>query len=131
MSYFPTEKVNSTLFFCAQRGNIMAKLIVGVNDLATVNPELAKEWDYEKNEKKPQDYTAGSGIKVWWLCEKGHSWQVAIYSRVSGRGCPICSNKQVCKGINDLATLKPNLAKEWNYDKNDTLTPSDVTISAI
>lgn len=29
----------------------MAKLQVGINDLATVNPELAKEWDYEKNGK--------------------------------------------------------------------------------
>lgn len=27
----------------------MAKLQVGINDLATVNPELANEWNYEKN----------------------------------------------------------------------------------
>ena len=33
-------------------------------------PNLAKEWDHEKNEKKPEDYTAGSGKKIWWICSK-------------------------------------------------------------
>lgn len=34
----------------------MSKLQVGINDLATVNPELAKDWDYEKNgDLKPTD----------------------------------------------------------------------------
>lgn len=43
----------------------MSKLIVGVNDLATTNPELAKEWNYAKNEGlKPTEISAGSGLKL-------------------------------------------------------------------
>ncbi|MBR4314593.1 MAG: zinc-ribbon domain-containing protein, partial [Lachnospiraceae bacterium] len=104
----------------------MAKLIIGVNDLATVNPELAKEWNYEKNEKTPQDYTSGSGVKVWWKCEKGHEWQAIICSRNYGHGCPYCSNRLVKQGFNDLVTTHPKLAKEWNYDKNID-SPQDYT----
>lgn len=38
----------------------MAKLINEVNDLATVNPELAKEWHFTKNGNlRPSDVTAG------------------------------------------------------------------------
>ena len=102
----------------------MAKLIVGVNDLATVNPELAKEWDYEKNEKTPQDYTSGSGQKVWWKCSKGHEWQSIIDSRVRNNlGCPICSNKQVLKGYNDFGTNYPALLLEWDFEKNIDISP--------
>ena len=40
----------------------MAKLIRGVNDLATTHPKLAVEWHPTKNgELKPSDVSAGSG----------------------------------------------------------------------
>ena len=104
----------------------MTKLIVGVNDLATVNPELAKEWNYEKNEKNPQDYTASSGFKVWWLCNQGHEYQSVIYNRTHlKRGCPYCAGQKAIIGINDFATLQPQLTLEWNYVKN-SLSPQMV-----
>jgi hypothetical protein len=65
--------------------------------------------------------------KVWWKCSKGHEWQAIIKDRNSGKGCPYCSGKKVLKGYNDLQSVNPILAKEWNYDKNDGLTPADVT----
>ena len=62
-----------------------------MSDLATLNPQLANEWDYEKNgELKPEDFTCGSDKKVWWKCEKGHEWQATINNRNNGTGCPIC-----------------------------------------
>ena len=73
----------------------MAKLNVGINDLATLYPQIAVEWDYESNgTKNPKMYTAGSGQKVWWKCKYGHAWEAAIYSRTAGRGCPICNKSQ-------------------------------------
>ena len=43
------------------------KVLKGYNDLATTNPTLAKEWNYEKNgDLKPEHFMAGSGKKVWW-----------------------------------------------------------------
>ena len=100
--------------------------INGENDLATINPELAKEWNYEKNGNlKPNEFAANSGKKVWWKCSKGHEWQSTIASRNNGCGCPICSNKQVLISYNDLATINPKLASEWNHEKNGELKPED------
>ena len=107
------------------------KVLKGENDLQTVNPMLAKEWNYEKNnELTPVDVMPNSSKKVWWKCSKGHEWQAALANRSSGRGCPYCSGKKVLKGYNDLQTVNPMLAKEWNYEKNDGLTPEDVTLNS-
>ena len=105
------------------------KLVVGVNDLATVHPELLNEWDYEKNDKLgiyPDKVAYGSSVKVWWKCSNGHSYQSTPNNRVNRRSCPYCSNKKILVGYNDLATLRPDLAKEWNYEKNGDLLPSCV-----
>ena len=68
--------------------------------LAEVNPELAKEWHPSKNEElTPFGVTTGSKEKIWWKCDKGvdHQWMASISSRVSGRGCPICSGRMGCQ----------------------------------
>ena len=109
--------------FCS--GNVVLK---GFNDLATVNSTLAEEWNYEKNGSlTPDMVTQRSGKKVWWKCKYGHEWEVVVAKRSEGNGCPVCSNKKVLKGYNDLLTVNPTLAEEWNYDKNGTLTPDMVT----
>ena len=107
------------------------KVIKGYNDLATINPKLASEWNYEKNDGlTPMDIMPNSNKKVWWKCKKGHEWQATIINRNKGRDCPICSNKKVVLGYNDLASINPKLANEWNYEKNDNLKPSDFTVSS-
>lgn len=59
--------------------------------LYAVNPELCKEWNYEKNrDKDPKNYKPYSNEKVWWKCSKGHEWQAQISSRHDGRGCMEC-----------------------------------------
>lgn len=46
----------------------MGRLIKGVNDLATINPELAKEWHPTKNgDLRLEDVSAWDKRKVWWL----------------------------------------------------------------
>ena len=108
--------------YCASQ-----KVTNGYNDLKTVNPTLAKEWNYEKNDNlKPELFTANSDKKVWWKCSKGHEWQATIGNRNKGTGCPYCSNRKILRGYNDLQTVNPTLAKEWNYEKNIGLTPTDV-----
>ena len=104
------------------------KVLKGFNDLLTVNPIIAKEWNYEKNNGlTPADVMPNSNKKVWWKCEKGHEWQASIADRNVGRGCPYCAGKRVLKGYNDLQTVNPALAKEWDYEKNGKLTPADIT----
>ena len=90
------------------------------------HPELAKEWHPTKNGKlTPNDVTAGSNKKVWWMDKYGHEWEAIISSRSRGRGCPYCAGRKVCKD-NCLATTHPELAKEWHPTKNAD-TPNDVT----
>ena len=80
---------------------------------------LLDEWDYEKNEMSPNEVTNGKRDKVWWLCKKGHSYNMHIYSRVlQNSGCPYCSGRYAIKGENDLATTHHHLLKEWDYSKN-------------
>jgi len=104
------------------------KRVSKANNLAFINPQLAKEWHPVKNgDLKPSDVTLGSSKKVWWKCEKGddHAWNTVVYSRVDGNGCPYCSGQKVSK-TNNLVFVNPNLAKEWHPIKNGNLKPSDV-----
>lgn len=103
-------------------------LWAGDNDLATVNPALAMQWDTEKNgDLKPTDVLAGSERYVWWKCGKGHSWRASVLSRNRGAECPVCTGKAVMPGENDLATLFPGLAAQWDTERNGSLTPDQVT----
>lgn len=98
----------------------------GALSLEEAYPELAKEWDYEQNDLLPSELTPGSRRRVWWKCIKyGHSWQKEIVERVNGKSCPICSNRKVLKGFNDLETTHPELLKNWDYEKN-TILPSEI-----
>ena len=64
----------------------MQKLIRGKNDLLSVNPKLAIEWNAEKNsELKPCDVLPGSHKKGWWKCLKGHEWEASIRDRNAGK----------------------------------------------
>lgn len=93
--------------------------VIDLSNLLKDNTFIMKYWDYKKNMNNDLDkLTIGSNKKVWWICDKGHSYDQVIRSKVKGIGCPICSNKKVLKGYNDLATTNPELLKEWNYDKN-------------
>ena len=110
----------------SKKGEIMEKEKKYLID----NPTLMAEWNWEKNNElglDPKTLTLGINIKVWWKCEKGHEWQARISHRNQGVGCPICVNKKVIQGYNDLATINPKLASEWNYEKNGDLIPEDFT----
>ena len=89
---------------------------------------LLLQWDTEKNApRKPSDVSAGSQRLAWWICEKGHSWRAQIKSRVSGCGCPVCSDRLVVAGENSLADVAPELVCQWDAEKNAPLTPQQVT----
>ena len=107
-------------------------VLSGFNDLATVNPELAAEWDNEANDElRPQHVTISSGRKVSWKCKPhGHPWVATVSARTNDRGCPVCAGQSVLSGFNDLATVNPELAAEWDNEANDELRPQHVTISS-
>ena len=61
-------------------------------NLKVLYPDIAKQWDIKKNHPlKPEDFTPGSGKKkIWWICEKQHSYDSTIKSRTRGTGCSMC-----------------------------------------
>ena len=105
------------------------KLLAGFNDLATKFPNIADEWHPVKNgQLTPSDVFSTSNRKVWWLGKCGHEWQVAISCRTkNNNGCPICSGYKIQSGINDLKTINPALAAEWDYEKNIGLSPATIS----
>lgn len=106
------------------------KVLRGFNDLKTVSPQLAAEWNQERNGSlTPEDVTRGSMRRVWWLCNRGHEWSATVCSRKRS-GCPYCSNRKVLEGFNDLATVMPGIATEWNIQRNGDLEPTDVVFGS-
>lgn len=102
-------------------------VVEGLNDLATTNPELLDSWDFERNgELKPELVVAGTLRKIHWRCLQGHHWTATGAKRVSGQGCPVCANRVLLGGFNDLESRAPEIAISWNQARNGTLTPRDV-----
>ena len=64
---------------------------------------------------------------MWWRCEKGHAWQAMPAARSAGESCPVCAGKVVIPGENDLATLYPEIAAQWDGEKNGELTAEMVS----
>lgn len=85
------------------------RLLAGYNDVATKNPEVAKEadgWD-------PSTVYYRSDVKYPWVCSAGHKWMRSAEQRAHlGAGCPVCSNTEIVAGVNDLATTHPDIAAQ-------------------
>ena len=108
-------------------------VLAGVNDLATTHPHVAQYWIHHKNPgSDPTSLSWGSSArKFWWRCETDsrHEYRSTVVNRLT-RGCPVCDGKQVMPGINDLATLRPDIASEWHPTKNKDLKPTMITESS-
>jgi hypothetical protein len=67
LSYNNTVKVKKQVFY------------LQANSLAVIYPDLAREWDGTKNGSLfPHDVTAKNRKRIWWRCDRGHSWQMNI-----------------------------------------------------
>ena len=90
--------------------------------------ELLDQWVEDANlPLAPTVISRGSKRKVWWRCKKGHRWQAAVHTRTgSGTGCPVYAGKVPLAGETDLATLHPDLTRQWHPTGNGDLTPEQV-----
>ena len=101
--------------------------LAGENDLATLYPDLARQWHPKRNGAvTPEQVLPGSHRMVWWICEKGHEWRAQIKSRVRGCGCPVCANREISPEENSLAARFPELAAQWHPVRNGKLTPDQI-----
>ena len=103
------------------------KKVASGQDLKSLYPEIAAQWHPTKNGSfRPDQVTPGSRKNVWWRCRHGHQWSAMVKTRVEGSNCPVCANRIVISGENDLQTSSPELAKQWHPTKNGSLKPSEV-----
>lgn len=64
------------------------------------NPDLCENWNYKKNNKKPEEYCPNSGKSVYWKCKYcGYEWKAIIDNISKGRVCPRCSETKGEKEI--------------------------------
>jgi len=104
------------------------KLVIeGVNDIKTTNKDLFNQLHPEKNKNlNISTISTGSHKKVWWICEKGHEWQTSVEKRSkNNNNCPICLNKKLLTGFNDVLTKDKKLANQW-HPKLNRLKPDKV-----
>lgn len=111
----------SSVFFNEDRFRVL------LNDVATrpvgkslseLMPEIAAQWDVEKNGAlSPALFSVSSGHKAWWHCDKGHSYESSITNRTRGHGCPFCSGNKLLRE-DSLAIKYPELVSEWIKEKN-------------
>ncbi len=101
--------------------------------------EVAKYWDYEKNdalEIYPPEITIGSAKKAWFKCPiDNHEWQASISQiatnswKRGNSGCPGCSGKVVTEKGSLLKTHPEFVEKYWDFLKNNELNifPNELT----
>jgi len=97
------------------------------NNLEFLFPKIAAEWHPTKNgDLRPEEFTAGSGKKIWWICSKGHEYDAVIHKRTSNplRNCPYCSGSRIGND-NNLKHLFPKISSEWHPTKNGDLKPEE------
>lgn len=110
------------------------QVLAGFNDLESKQPKLMETWHPTKNKSiNPNAIHMASRVKVWWQCDLGHEWELAIANRVSSRngtqkhtGCPTCYGIKILPGFNDLASQYPSIASEWHPTKNGEKEPHTV-----
>lgn len=103
-------------------------LLKGFNDFATKYPQIAEEWSDRNLPLTPDTVNDKSRKNVWWKCRTcGYEWKSVIYSRANGSMCPVCAERAVLTGYNDLATTDTHLLSEWDFDKNTRFSPEHIS----
>lgn len=102
-------------------------LKVGINDIATVIPDLAKKWS-PNNPNKPSEYHIGSGQRALWVNTCGHEWEAEIRTeaRRETSFCPKCPTPQRPGPIPSQNQLKEEYSdrnkKPLDFTKNKSTT---------
>lgn len=100
-------------------------------NFAEAKPELVTEW-HSDNLLQPTEVLAFSQKQIKWICSKDvrHVWTAPVARRSSGAGCPVCANRLIIPGINDLASQidLQHLLDEWH--PANTILPTQVAPSS-
>jgi hypothetical protein len=101
-------------------------------------PEIAAEWDTERNGLSPDQVSASSRQAAWWKCPAGHAYQIPPATRIRTRGCRKCSAGLIGETIRiarlatsvSLAEHSPEITAEWHPIKNVGITPTAISYAS-
>ncbi len=109
-------------------------------NLRTEYPQLADEWHSSMNgDLTPEQITPGSTKQIWWQCLRhdSHAWEVSPNQRTGSKnkktgekrlsGCIFCEEAGAGRKASftyNLSKEHPHLDKEWDYEKNGELRPT-------
>lgn len=90
------------------------------NSLLSVYPNIAEEWNEERNKGiTPDMVSAGTSDKFWWKCRVcGYEWYASVAGRTGrGRGCKSCAKRKASEKfkkrhseyVRQLQEVNPNL----------------------
>lgn len=101
---------------------------IGVTGLDVTHPLVAQRWHPTRNgDLSAANVLSGSSQIVWWLCDAGHSYDLAVVLAASGVGCGVCRGFRAVAGVNTLQDELPEIAAQWHPTLNGTLSPDKVT----
>lgn len=126
-NYVKLEKNKKTTQTAEPENKLNKEESLKVNNLAVKHPEIAAEWDYEKNAGvTPYDIFEKSGKSYWFKCVNGHSWKARIINRTSKKSrCPYCVLEK-----KKLIYTRPDIAEEFDPIKNKKINLFDLTASS-
>lgn len=109
------------------------RVLFGFNDLCTLRPLIAAQWHPLLNGTlMAHEVGIGSSQRAWWLCPKGHDWQVEVYHRThlnSGTNCPECAKSfTVSRGEEELATWLRGLGLDVQTSVRSLIAPLEIDI---
>ena len=101
------------------------QILAGYNDIASKNPKMAAEWSDRNLPLTPDRIYFRAVRKYWWHCDVcGNDYFNSPAQRLRySSGCPYCRGRELKKGQNDLTKTHPDIAEEWDYERNEGLTP--------
>lgn len=104
------------------------KVIKGINDFKSSNPQLMLDWDYELNEGiDPESLSPKSITVVNWKCHIcGNKWKGRIRDATKKMiNCPACSfvdrghKKHIAALKKNGGIVRKDLLKDWDYTRNE------------
>lgn len=91
-------------------------------------PEIMEQWDWERNVGiDPANLAHKSEKRVFWKCPVAydHRWDAFVYQRTSGgQACPFCAKFRP-SSTHNLTIVRPDIASQWDYQKNGDSRPED------
>lgn len=133
------KKTPSAMVAAYKQGNIGCpvcngfKVVKGVNDFEFLVPDLAKYWDYDKNELGPDEIYYKTSKKYHFICKYGHKFEKEIYKMTTisrgtySEGCPVCHGDRVDVGSNDVLTTNPEILDYWDEKLNPDIDLKKIT----